>query len=39
MLEIPNKTNNICFMPSLNVLFSIALKMTEVHGKLGDASG
>lgn len=39
MLEICNENDNICFMPSLNVLFCIALKLTEVCGKLEVVSG
>lgn len=40
MLEIHAENDNICFMPGLNALFFIALKLTELHGKpevfLGD---
>lgn len=39
MLEICNKNDNIFFMPSLNALFCVALKLTEVHEKLEVVSG
>lgn len=39
MLEIRAENDNICFTPSLNALFCIALKLTEVHGKLEIVSG
>jgi len=38
-LEISTENDNFCFMPSVNILFCIALKLIEVNRKLEVVSG